>query len=290
MELDPRRETDVTASDVPAICGECPFQTRRSVLYKKSLRLRSVDTEFTLHGRTYEPIALRKFCEKTGAHVLEYPCGYKRNRVYTWLGGTKDAKVRMPNGDVVVVEIKCPPKRPIKDEVPIHYIGQVQTYLFLEEDAIYALFVQYKPAGPRSVEKLQITKVERDDNYMARRLPSLKKFWNELQMWTAYVDRVVTVMQRAWRTYRSKKATDTAAKNYMAMRLKCAHTVGKMAGFCRTRDAQANMVVPKPLDGDACYVVSEDVVAKFRRGARMPPEAKRARHASNEIMVVCDDD
>lgn len=86
--LDPRRDYDVTASDVPTICGECPYSNRRyfdvsspqgyspntfiyhrAVLYKKSLKLRSVDTAATLHGRTYEPIAIRKFCEQTGAIV-----------------------------------------------------------------------------------------------------------------------------------------------------------------------------------------------------------------------------
>ena len=280
--LDPRRDTDVTASDVPAICGECPFQTRRSVLYKKTLRLRSVDNEFTMHGRINEPIALRKFCEQTGAEVIEYPCEYKRHHIYYWLGGTKDAKVRMPNGDVVLVEIKCPPKRPIKDEVPIHYIGQVQTYLFIESDCSYALFVQYKPAGPRSNEKLQITRVERDPGYMARRLPSLKKFWNELMMWTAYADRVVTVIQRSWRSYKSKRSTDDAAKKCMAMRLKCANIVGKLAGFCKTRDAQAGMMVPPPVTDGNNYVESQDIRPAF---FPLPPEAKRARK-SGQIYIL----
>ena len=283
--LDPRREGDVTASDVPAICGECPYQTRRSVLYKKALRLKSVDTPATLHGRVHEPIALRKFCESTRAEVVEYPCGYKKHSLYQWIGGTMDAIVKMPSGETVVVEIKCPPKRTIKDEIPIHYLGQVQTYLFIEEQSPYALFVQYKPAGPRSKEKLQVTKVERDPSYMALRLPSLKRFWDELQLLTAYTDKIVTVIQRAWRSARSRRSVADAAKSSMIARLKCARIVGKMAGFCRTRDAQQGMLVPPTtMDGQINYVESEDVVQPSYR--QQPPEAKRPRRGS---FILIDD-
>ena len=283
--LDPRRDTDVTASDVPAICGECMFQTRRSVLYKKALRLKSQDNPATLHGRYNEPIALRKFCEATGATVVEYPCEYKRHHLYKWLGGTKDAKVKMPDGTVVVVEIKCPISRPIKDEVPIQYIGQVQTYLYMEPECPYALFVQYKPAGPRSCEKLQITKVDRDTQYMDLRMTALYRFWSELMLWTAYVEKIVTVMQRAWRVYRIKKQMDIAVKNSMVMRLKCAKMVGKMAGFCKRRDAQIGMLVPPlPQMGESItnYVDSQDI--NSRRGC-FPPEAKRPKRSTCCLIV-----
>jgi putative phage-type endonuclease len=283
--LDPRRDTDVTASDIPAICGECPFQNRHSVLFKKALRLKSQDNPATLHGRTHEPTALDKFCKATNAKVIEYPCQYKRDVTYMWLGGTKDAKVRMPNGDVVVVEIKCPISRPIKDEVPAHYVGQVQTYLYIEKDALYALFVQYKPAGVHSSEKLQITKVERDSLYMDIRLPSLKRFWDELQLWTAYVDRIVTVLQRAWRCYRSKKAADAAAKQCMVTRLKCAKTVGKIAGFCRTRDAQRGMNVPPDIPHGE-YIVQDGGIDNIAPRYYHRPASKRRRFSNDSIFIV----
>lgn len=286
-ELDPRREGDVTASDVPAICGECPFQTKRSVLYKKALKLRGPDTPATLHGRTNEHIALRKFCERTGATVVEYPCGYKKHKVYNWLGGTMDAIVKTKDGEVVVVEIKCPISRPITDEVPVHYIGQVQTYLAIENECPYALFVQYKPAGKRALEKLQITRVDRDVEYMRLRLPGLKRFWDQLQLWSAFTQTIVTVIQRAWRTYMRKKATDAAARSSMVARLKCAKTVGKMAGFCRTRDAQRGMIVPPPSsfnpDGQLVnYVDSQDVIPAHRP---QPPEAKRPRKGDHIYVI-----
>lgn len=283
--LDARRETDVTASNVPAICGECPFQTRRSCLRKQALRLRSEDTTATIHGRVHEPTALRRFCEETHAEVLDYPCGYVRHGTYAWLGGTLDAKVRLPDGTVVVVEIKCPISRQIKDEVPIQYIGQVQTYLYLMPDCQYALFVQYKPAGPRSNEKLQITRVERDNDYMALRLPALKRYWDDLQLMTAYVERVVTVMQRAWRFYRLRRSTAVAAQDlhYMREHLKCAQIVGKIAGFCRVRDSK--MAVPRPRENDGTV----NFVDSYDRPGQTPPEAKRPRRASGMILVCCND-
>ena len=294
--LDARRETDVTASNVPAICGECPFQNRRGALFKQSLRLRSEDTTATIHGRVHEPVALKRFCEETGATVVEYPCGYVRHATYGWLGGTMDAKVKLTNGDVVIIEIKCPISRQIKDEVPMHYVGQVQTYLALQPDCEYALFVQYKPAGPRSKEKLQVTRVERDPDYMALRLPALKRYWDELQMWMAYVDRVVTVLQRAWRSYRAQKGVAAAARDFQCMRthLKCARIVGKMAGFCRVRDAQMapGIAVPKLRvnDGTTCFVDAFDrpASAGYARGTPMPPEAKRPRRIAGAILL-CDD-
>jgi putative phage-type endonuclease len=287
--LDARRDTDVTASNVAAICGECPFQNKRSCLYKQALRLRSEDTTATIHGRVHEPVALRRFCEETHAEVVEYPCGYVRHKTYAWLGGTMDAKVKLTDGTVVIVEIKCPISRQIKDEVPMHYVGQVQTYLSLMPDCEYLLFVQYKPAGPRSKEKLQITRVERDSDYMALRLPSLKRYWDELQLTAAYVDRVVTVLQRAWRSYRLKRATDSAATDlhYMRERLKCAKIVGKMAGFCRVRDAQMapGIAVPRPRENDG----TTNFVDSFDRPGPMPPEAKRPRRAAGVILISCDD-
>lgn len=287
--LDVRREGDVTASDVPAICGECPFQTRKSVLYKKALKLRSVDNPTTMHGRVTEPIALEKFCQKTGAVVVDYPCGYVKHPQYNWFGGTMDAKVKMPNGDVVIVEIKCPVSRAIYDEVPGHYYGQVQSYLFVDQTSPYALFVQYKPAGPRSLEKLQVTRVERDNNYMSLRLNSLRRFWEELQIWSGYIEKIVTVLQRAWRAYVLKKAADKAAKQSMMSRLKCAKIVGKIAGFCRVRDARVaagpyatNWRVSRDPDDTNIYIVSEDVYSAY---SRPPPEAKRFKK-TEEIMIV----
>jgi len=279
--LDPRRDLDVTGSDVPAICGESPWGGKMGVLRKKALRLRSPDTPATLHGRTLEPVAIKLFCDRTGA-VVEYP-KYLKHPKYCWFGGTVDGVATMPDGRRVVIEVKCPISRPIKDEVPIQYYGQVQSYLEIL-DMGECLFVQYRPAGPRRPEILSIISVPRDRPYMELRLPYLKKFWDEMTCWAAYAHRVVVVIQRAWKFYLARRALQRAMsgrQKLMTGRLRCANIVGKLSGFAKrieigrdgARDnppavaAEPGMLwveLPPPRfgpkdfpqkDGSTCYVV-----------------------------------
>jgi putative phage-type endonuclease len=227
MALDPRRDTDVTGSDVPAICGESSWGTKSSVMYKKIFKLRSPDTEATLHGKRLEPVAIRRFCETTGAKV-EYP-GYVKHSAYSWFGATVDGVATMPDGSRCVIEIKCPLRRKITDEVPIQYVGQVQVYLeILNMDL--CLFVQYKPAGPRKAEELCVTPVRRDRRYMAARLPSLRRFWGDMTAKHAYAIKVVVAMQRAWKAEGCKKASTLRIGCFMA-RVRLAIARKSIEGF-----------------------------------------------------------
>jgi putative phage-type endonuclease len=245
---------DITASDVPTICGECPYATRRSVLFKKALRLVGTDTPATLHGRKFEPIAIERFCNKTGA-VIEYP-GYVKHSVYNWFGGTIDGLATMPDGTKCIIEVKCPISRPIKDEVPIQYVGQIQSYLEIF-GLSYALLVQYKQATSRSPEKLQITKVPRDEKYFRSRLPCLSRFRQDLLMWSAYTEKVVCVIQRAWRGYRKRRE---AVTGFMIARLRCASLVGKISGFIARKkviqESQQTSALSNPFSYGTCYVQS----------------------------------
>jgi hypothetical protein len=80
-----------------------------------------------------------------------------------------------------LIEIKCPLSREIKDEVPIHYMGQLQVcmeVLDLEE----ARFIQYKPeeiTWPKPAQ-YQMTIVKRDREWFAQRLPIMKEFWDKV--------------------------------------------------------------------------------------------------------------
>lgn len=237
--LDPRRGGDVTASDVAAICGENQWSSRHSVLFKKVFHITGEDSAATIHGRTYEPIAIDEFCKRTGATV-DQP-GYVKHKKYTWFGGTVDGIATMhkevklngitiPKDTVLVIEVKCPLTRQIKDEVPGQYIGQIQSYMEIL-DMENLIFVQFKPPGPRSQMKFSMVAVKRDRTYMALRMPVLRKFWDDIQIWGAYATRVVLVIQRAWRMYLARRAFNRAAKENMRNRLACANTVGKIAGF-----------------------------------------------------------
>lgn len=263
--LDPRRGDDVTASDVPAICGENPWNNARGVLHKKIFKITSPDTEDTLRGRRGEPVAIALFCKKTGARV-DYP-GYAKHATYSWFGGTVDGIATMPDGKRVVIEVKCP--KQIKPELPGHYIGQVQSYMEIC-DMEECVFIQYKAAGPRSQEKLTMITVPRDRAYMNLRLPVLRRFWERMQYMGAYTNRVVTVLQRAWRMYLAKKALGEASRAQMLARLRCASTVGKIAGFLsRKRAANTTRSVDiAPAMGD----ISVEFYPK-----RFPSEAERPK-------------
>ena len=215
-----RRIGDVTASDVPAICGENAFSSADSVLKKKVYKVASQDTEATLHGKKYEPVAIEEFCTRTGA-VVTLP-GYILSPIYPWLGGTVDGiatmardvdlnGIRIPAGTVLVIEVKCPLTRQIKEEeVPGQYVGQLQTYMEILDFEL-CIFIQYKPPGPRSKAKFTMLAVPRDRAYMALRLPYLKRFWDKLNVYGTYVNTVVTVIQRAWRMFLARRAFDRPA-------------------------------------------------------------------------------
>lgn len=222
----------MTASDVAAICGESAWGTRRSVLRKKALALKSEDTPATLHGRKYEPEAIRKFCAKTGA-VVSYP-GYIKHPTYQWLGGTVDGIARFPNGDTAVIEVKCPYSRQIKgEEVPIQYIGQLQTYMEILNHE-YCIFIQYKPAGPRSSDVLTILKVIRDRGYMSSHLPALYNFWIDMHCLRAYANRVTVVIQRAWKLHMAKRGLGHAISMYSKFR--GVNYMANLAGFIKKRE------------------------------------------------------
>ncbi|MDR3540506.1 MAG: YqaJ viral recombinase family protein [Desulfosporosinus sp.] len=294
----------MTASDVPTICGENAFSTADSVLRKKVFKFDSVDTPATLHGKTFEPVAIAEFCERTGA-VVVYP-GYVLHNHYPWLGGTVDGIATMtrdvtlngiliPVGTVVVIEVKCPYSRQIKEsELPGQYVGQVQTYMEILDLEI-CIFIQYKPPGVRAKAKFTMLAVPRDRVYMALRLPYLKKFWDKLNIMNAYVNTVVTVIQRAWRMYLARRAFDGAAKRRMILSLSCASIVGKIAGFMRKKEideirAAAFMFPPIVPGGEAMQVWVDFTDADYGHHvlpfsySRRPVEAARPAH-TGEILV-----
>jgi putative phage-type endonuclease len=236
--LDARRANDVTASDVPSICGENPFSSRRQVLFSKTFKIPFEGSEATRWGQKYEPVAIEKFCAASGAKV-SYP-GYRKHAKYPWLGGTIDGLLTMPDGSQAILEVKCPFSRSFKEgsEIPAHYLGQVQCYLEIYDMEV-CQFIQYKPRGIRTEEKLTVTVVPRDRSYMELRLPRLYDFWREMSIWMVQTERVIVIIQRAWRAYLAKKKVNEAAKQSFVARLRCARMIGKIAGFIKRSEINA---------------------------------------------------
>lgn len=162
-----KREKMLTASDIAAVIGLNPYESREDVMLKKLGFRRKQRTDHTTYGTNLESEARDKYVELTGESVFEI--GIESHKVHPWLGGSPDGITDSGK----LIEIKCPPKRVITENVPVYYIPQVQLLmeiLELEE----CDFVQYKPGDP-----LTITHVLRDRKWFAETLPILKEFWDE---------------------------------------------------------------------------------------------------------------
>ena len=294
--LDPKRGNDVTASDVPAICGENPFPGAnwRGVMHKKIFQVSEVFSSPAIeHGHKYEPVAIEEFCKATGA-IVTYP-GYIKHPVHDWMGGTVDgvckftrdiiiSEVLFHAGDTAVIEVKCPYKRTINGQIPTQYIGQVQTYVEIL-DKEYCIFIEYKPPGPRSAKKLSIIAIKRDRVYMGIRIPVLKKFWDEMQLRKTYVNVVVTIIQRAWRNYLSKRQLETAivARKRLVTRMASARTFGKIAVFFKRREMD-HVKDAALFDYSDMSASATTVYVEFSKMIT-PPEAKRPRHEKGTCFV-----
>ena len=81
----------LTASDVAAALGLNPYQTRKSLLDKKTGRGGSrkfTGNAATRWGVLYEPEARKLYERKTGHFVYEF--GVIQHQEHTWLGGSPD--------------------------------------------------------------------------------------------------------------------------------------------------------------------------------------------------------
>lgn len=295
--LDPQRKNHVTASDVPSICGENPYPggNWRGVMHKKILQISEIfHSEATDHGHKYEPVAIEEFCKETGA-IVRYP-GYCIHAIHDWLGGTVDgvceftrevtiSGIKFHPGQICVIEVKCPFRRPINGQIPNHYIGQVQTYLEIL-DKEYCIFIEYKPPGPRSARKLSILPIKRDRVYMGIRIPILKKFWDEMQLKKTYVSVVVTIIQRAWRNYLGRRQLgQMIARKRMLTRMAGARTFGKIAVFFKRREMDkvkdAALFDYSSMSSSASTVHVDFAKVNYVH----PPESKRPRHEKGVCYV-----
>ena len=163
----------LTASDVAAVLGVYPYESREDVMYKKLGFRRHQSTDNTSHGIKYEPEARDVYCAKTGEVVHEI--GLVPHPEYPWLGGSPDGITESGK----LIEIKCPPKRDIKSSPPKYYMPQIQLLmeiLDLEE----CDFIEYKP--PDHGDKYSLNTIKRDREWFKNSLPVFQKFWDELQV------------------------------------------------------------------------------------------------------------
>ncbi len=204
--LDDGRKFCVTGSEANAIFGVDKWKGPKDVFFSKVFDFREPDNENMAHGRKYEPIALKKFEKEFGVPVRRFSVSnFLRHPIYPWLGGSLDGTAIVPSGERVVIEVKCPPKRPIiRGYCPSYYYIQCQLYLELTGYET-CLFVQYKPEWYTKVRKnyhpevFEVLSIPRNRIYMIEKLPILKAFWDQLWLHRKTVGKYM--LGDTWRKY-----------------------------------------------------------------------------------------
>ena len=167
----------VTGSIVGGILDCSPYQTRKSVMRQMVREYHGAESEFvgnpaTIYGTNSEEYAKSDYTLEHGVTVVEEGFATYDD----WLGASPDGMI----GDKGMIEIKCPyglrndPNAVFKTaaEQP-HYYGQMQIQL-LCTGREWVDFYQWNPLGRCSLER-----ITRDDIWLAKNLPVLKKFHKE---------------------------------------------------------------------------------------------------------------
>jgi putative phage-type endonuclease len=179
-----QREGKLTSSDAGTVLGLNPYQKPHEVLFKKCGHDPKpfVGNVATLHGQKYEDEAIDKYCKLTGQENHDFGLiaheDVHNNCDYYWLAGSPDgiSLSKEENKKPILLEVKCPYKRPIKfGYIPEYYYPQVQLNMFIcnIEDAD---FIEYKPP-----DIMNIVRVKIDYDWLNENLPILEKFWKEVE-------------------------------------------------------------------------------------------------------------
>ena len=165
----------LTASDAATAIGCNPYSNEKELILNKCGHRTFFGNEATKHGEKYEDEARDKWCAMTGE--VSHEIGLFPHPKYDWLGGSPDGITESGK----LVEIKCPLKRKITSEVPVHYMPQLQLLMDIL-DLDEAVFIQYKPyelTWP-APEEFVVTHVPREPNWMEENLPKMRALWDKV--------------------------------------------------------------------------------------------------------------
>lgn len=172
-----KRIEHLTASAMATACGGNPYETRMTLLKKKTGNdmkpfTGNVATE---HGNKYEPVALEKYEQVSGEKVVEFGLLESINPGEEFLAGSPDGITASGR----LIEIKCPYRRVPTDSVPEHYKYQLQ-FLMQILNLDVCDFIQLVPETHWRAETFIITVVHRDKYWWAQKLPIITRFWDDV--------------------------------------------------------------------------------------------------------------
>ncbi len=119
------RNNRITASDFSSIFGKNAFKSREQLLQEKTdpSTINFVSNDTMLHGTRLEDAICQTYQILENCQVTEFGC--LAHDTIDHLGASPDGITE----EGVMLEIKCPPKRPIKGLPPIYYWCQIQLQL-----------------------------------------------------------------------------------------------------------------------------------------------------------------
>ena len=131
----------------------------------------------TEHGNKYEDVARVIYEKRYNEKVHEL--GIIPHPEIGFLAGSPDGVTESGR----LIEIKCPLRRKIDEDVPEHYMPQLQLLMEILDLEICD-FIQYKPeeiTWPEP-EEFMCVSVERDRDWFKGNLPIMRDFWDRV-MW-----------------------------------------------------------------------------------------------------------
>ncbi|WP_027944054.1 YqaJ viral recombinase family protein [Amycolatopsis taiwanensis] len=171
-------------SDVAAACGLNPWQTPYQLWLEKTRRIEpdfdDAATERMYWGQVLEPVLLREWDERHPEYILTGGEGIYADREHEWMLGNVDGLAWHPSGELAgIVEAKTGGYRAVaqwaEDEVPIHYICQIQWYMRIL-DAPRTFVVALLDTNTY-LERV----IERDDDLIGDLVDGASEFWGYVQ-------------------------------------------------------------------------------------------------------------
>tara|TARA_R110000782_G_scaffold221552_1_gene308743 strand:+ start:233 stop:820 length:588 start_codon:yes stop_codon:yes gene_type:complete len=169
MSLDPRRAGRLTASMVGAAIGVNKYCSRQKAWRLAVGKENFEGNEMTAWGNNYESEACKSYEVETGEIVQESLDSQRFYLFEDWLGATPDGKT-----NDFLIEFKCPFFQKIPDEVPDHYMAQIQVGMQLVGmDACHLVYW--------TLQQFVIFEVQKDIKYYEQILPLMKDFYSDMQ-------------------------------------------------------------------------------------------------------------
>jgi putative phage-type endonuclease len=178
-----RRMHRLTASQIATAISINPYQTRDALIKQYAgVNINNAEVftgnEATRHGEKYEDEAVEKYERLHNCKVITFGLmPFLKHDDKHFLGGSVDGITTEGR----LIEVKCPFRRKIKDEIPAYYLPQVQSMMHgFGLDSVH--FIEYVPESTWCPGQIMVHLIPIDKGFMVRHMEKLLDFWSRVQM------------------------------------------------------------------------------------------------------------